>query len=55
MVTKKIFAGVPTARFMFEDDFLIVCATEKRTKVEMDSYRESLQEVMVKDAVLPKL
>jgi glycine dehydrogenase subunit 1 len=53
LLTKKIFAGVPTARFLWEDDCLIVCATEKRTKSEMDFYRDSLREVMVKDAVLP--
>lgn len=55
LVDRKIFAGVPTARFLWEEDFLIVCATETRTKTEMDSYRHALKEVMVKDAVLPKL
>jgi glycine dehydrogenase subunit 1 len=55
LVNHKIFAGVPTARFLWEEDFLIVCATETRTKTEMDSYRHALKEVMVKDAVLPKL
>ncbi len=53
LVRKKIFAGVPTSRFLWDEDFLIVCATETRTKTEMDSYRHALKEVMVKDAVLP--
>jgi glycine dehydrogenase subunit 1 len=50
---RKIFAGVPTSRFMWEDDYLLVCATEKRTRAEMDQYRHALQEILVKDAVLP--
>ncbi len=53
MVERKIFAGVPTSRFLWDEDFLIVCATETRTKTEMDCYRHALKEVMVKDAVLP--
>ncbi len=55
LVERKIFAGVPTARFLWEDDCLIVCATEKRTKNEIDFYRDSLREVMVQNAVLSKL
>jgi glycine dehydrogenase subunit 1 len=47
LIEKKIFAGVPTSRFVWEDDCLIVCATEKRTKSEIDFYRDSLREVMV--------
>ena len=47
LVEKRIFAGVPTSRFLWEDDCLIVCATEKRTKNEIDCYRDSLREVMV--------
>ena len=47
LLTKEIFAGAPTTRFMWKDDYLIVCATEKRTKSEMDFYRDSLREVMV--------
>lgn len=47
LIEKKIFAGVPTSRFMWNDDCLIVCATEKRTKSEIDFYRDSLREVMV--------
>jgi glycine dehydrogenase subunit 1 len=50
---KKIFAGVPTSRFMWEDDYLLVCATEKRTRAEIDHYRHALQDILVKDAVLP--
>lgn len=50
---KNIFAGVPTTRFMWEDDYLLVCATEKRTREEMDQYRHALQDILVKDAVLP--
>ncbi|MGB5105393.1 MAG: aminomethyl-transferring glycine dehydrogenase subunit GcvPA [Candidatus Zixiibacteriota bacterium] len=53
LVARKIFAGVPTSRFLWDEDFLIVCATETRTKTEMDCYRHELKEVMVKDAVLP--
>jgi glycine dehydrogenase subunit 1 len=47
LIEKKIFAGVPTSRFVWKDDCLIVCATEKRTKSEIDFYRDSLREVMV--------
>jgi glycine dehydrogenase subunit 1 len=47
LVAKRIFAGVPTTRFMSKDDYLIVCATEKRTKSDIDFYRDSLEEVMV--------
>ncbi len=55
LLTKKVFAGVPTSRFLWEEDLLIVCATETRTKSEMDNYQHALKEVMVKDAVLPQL
>ena len=55
LLAKKIFAGVPMSRFLRDEDLIIVCATEKRTRNEMEFYRDSLQEVMVKDAVLPKL
>jgi glycine dehydrogenase subunit 1 len=47
LIEKKIFAGVPSTRFLWEDDYLIVCATEKRTKSEIDFYHDSLREVMV--------
>lgn len=53
LLEKKIFAGVPTSRFMWSDDYLLVCATEKRTRAEMDYYGRRLKEVMIKDAVLP--
>jgi glycine dehydrogenase subunit 1 len=46
LVDKNIYAGVPTSRFLWEDDFLIVCATEKRTRAEMDHYYQSLDEVI---------
>lgn len=55
LVPHKIFAGVPTARFLWPEDLLIVCATETRTREEMELYRQALKEVLVKDAVLPKL
>jgi len=55
LVPHKIFAGVPTARFLWPEDLLIVCATETRTRAEMELYRQALKEVLVKDAVLPKL
>lgn len=53
LLTRKIYGGVPTTRFMWPDDLLIVCATETRTRAEIDLYRRALKEVMVKDAVLP--
>lgn len=46
LAEKKIFAGVPTSRFLRDDDYLIVCATEKRTRDEMDYYWQCLKEVM---------
>ncbi len=50
---KKIFAGVPTSRFNREDDYLLVCATEKRSRAEIDQYKHALQDILVRDAVLP--
>ncbi len=55
LVTRKIFAGVSTSRFLWNEDVLIACATETRTRAEIDLYRNALKEVLVKDAVLPKL
>jgi glycine dehydrogenase subunit 1 len=46
LADRGIFAGVPTSRFLWQDDYLIVCATEKRTREEMDFYGESLKEVI---------
>ncbi|MFH2055495.1 MAG: aminomethyl-transferring glycine dehydrogenase subunit GcvPA [bacterium] len=45
LLGKKIYAGVPTSRFLWEEDYLIVCATEKRTRAEIDRYYEALSEV----------
>lgn len=46
LVERNIFAGVPTSRFLLEEDYLIVCTTEKRTRAELDSYHQALLEVV---------
>jgi len=46
LVERNIYAGVPTSRFLWEEDYLIVCATEKRTRAEIDRYHEALTEVI---------
>ncbi|MCK4857115.1 MAG: aminomethyl-transferring glycine dehydrogenase subunit GcvPA [candidate division Zixibacteria bacterium] len=46
LLEKKIYAGVPTSRFNWENDHLLVCATEKRTVVEMDYFCQSVKEVI---------
>jgi glycine dehydrogenase subunit 1 len=43
---RGILAGVPASRFLSDEDLLIVCATEKRTREEMDHYEQCLKEVM---------
>jgi glycine dehydrogenase subunit 1 len=45
LVEKNIYAGVPTTRFLWEEDYLLVCATEKRTRKEIDSFVLALSEV----------